>query len=490
MASIATDKDGRRIIQFFHPEDGKRKTLRLGRVDIKAARSVRVRVETIVAAKAQGVALDLDTAKWLADRPDGFYNKLMGVDLAHPREPKATHEKPAGTSLVSFLDGYMAIRTNAKPATLVVWRQTRRYLLDFFGPSKPIEEINPGDAEEWRIWLGERKNRRDKADPRTLSKTTINKRVGFAKQFFKFAVKKRLIAENPFAELKSTNLANRERDYFVTREEAEKVLASCPDAQWRLLFALSRYGGLRCPSEHLSLRWSDIDWERGRMRVRSPKTEHHEGGDSRLVPIFPELQPYLDTAWDELGDEPGEFVISRYRNAGVNLRRMLQKIIERAGLTPWPKLWHNLRATRQTELEEQFPSHVVCSWIGNSQAIARKHYLQVTDEHFEKALQNALHQVTTSDHIEANGDGGNDKKNETCKRDCNLASACTSESWRIGDSNKAGNSRGKPHSAISALQKALHSGDDPDLLTVIEAWPSLSASQRQAILSECNPQQR
>ena len=33
----------------------------------------------------------------------------------------------------------------------------------------------------------------------------------------------------------------------MTRELAEKVLAACPDAEWRLIFALSRYAGLRCP---------------------------------------------------------------------------------------------------------------------------------------------------------------------------------------------------------------------------------------------------
>ena len=36
--------------------------------------------------------------------------------------------------------------------------------------------------------------------------------------------------------------------------------------------------------------------------------------------------------------------------------------------------------------------HVVCQWIGNSQPIAAKHYLQVTDDHFSKALQKALQQ--------------------------------------------------------------------------------------------------
>ena len=52
-----------------------------------------------------------------------------------------------------------------------------------------------------------------------------------------------------------------------------------------------------------------------------------------------------------------------------------------------PKLFQNLRSTRQTELEETFPSHVVCSWTGNSEKIAKAHYLQVTDEHFERAVQ-------------------------------------------------------------------------------------------------------
>jgi len=73
----------------------------------------------------------------------------------------------------------------------------------------------------------------------------------------------------------------------------------------------------------------------------------------------------------------------------VNLRTRFEKIIRRAGLTTWPRLWHNLRASRQTELEEHFPSHVVCAWLGNSETVARKHYLQVLDSHFQKATQKA-----------------------------------------------------------------------------------------------------
>ncbi|MFC1597571.1 tyrosine-type recombinase/integrase [Planctomycetota bacterium] len=141
-------------------------------------------------------------------------------------------------------------------------------------------------------------------------------------------------------------------------------------------------------TEHLGLRWSDVDWERNRITVRSPKTEHNPGGESRQTPLFPELRPYLEEAFEQAG--PGtEYVIARYRAANSNLRTQMLRIIGRAGVAPWPKLFQNLRATRETELAEQYPMHVVCAWIGNSQQIAAKHYLQVTDGHFGKAAQNA-----------------------------------------------------------------------------------------------------
>ena len=75
------------------------------------------------------------------------------------------------------------------------------------------------------------------------------------------------------------------------------------------------------------------------------------------------------------------------RDATANLRTRFQKIIRRAGLTPWPKLFQNLRSTRETELAESFPMHVVCAWLGNSQPVAAKHYLQVTDEHFQRGAK-------------------------------------------------------------------------------------------------------
>ena len=37
-------------------------------------------------------------------------------------------------------------------------------------------------------------------------------------------------------------------------------------------------------------------------------------------------------------------------------------------------------------MAEDYPMHVVCDWIGNSQPVALKHYLQVTEDHFAAAV--------------------------------------------------------------------------------------------------------
>jgi hypothetical protein len=113
-------------------------------------------------------------------------------------------------------------------------------------------------------------------------------------------------------------------------------------------------------------------------------TEHLPGASERTIPLFPELRLILDEAFYEA--EPGTvYVVNRYRDATKNLRAQMLRIIRRAGLTPWPKPFHNLRASRATELAEDYPVHVVCEWIGNAERIAAKHYLQVTDDHFVKA---------------------------------------------------------------------------------------------------------
>jgi integrase len=237
-----------------------------------------------------------------------------------------------------------------KPGTTTNLKAGKRQLLAFFNPDMLLADITPGDADEWLVWLESQ-----------FANATAGKTVKRARQFFRAAVRKKIIAENPFGDVKPPSEVNKAREHFISLDAAYRVFDACADAEWRLLFALSRFGGLRCPCEHLSLTWADVDWERERFRVDSPKT------GVRWVPIFPELRPYLAEAF-ELAPEGAVHVINRYRDRNQNLRTWLNRIIGPAGLEPWPRLFQNLRATRETELNEIFPTHVVCAWLGNTNA--------------------------------------------------------------------------------------------------------------------------
>lgn len=153
-----------------------------------------------------------------------------------------------------------------------------------------------------------------------------------------------------------------------------------------LILALARFGGLRVPSEVHELTWDDINFDEKKITVRSPKTEHHEGKESRVMPMFPEIEQAINELREQPSTEGKTFVINQHR--GDNLRTRFLKIIKRAGVKEWPKQFQNLRSTRETELANTYPIHVVCRWLGNSPSVAMKHYLQMTDEHFEKALKN------------------------------------------------------------------------------------------------------
>ncbi len=368
MASLSNDSNGGRRIQFIL--DGKRKAVRLGKCSQKAAEAVRLKVEHVIAAKLAGLPLDAETARWLAEVSDGLHAKLATAGLVPPRRSAAT----AGLDMGQWLEHYRQHRADVSGGTSTNYGIIANRLLAFFPAGRPLHSITQGDADRWLVWL-----KTKYAGP------TVSKSVKVARQFWAQAIRDGLARINPFAHLRTPSEVNTARAFFVDRATFEQVLAACPDHEWRLLLALARYGGLRTPSEPLALVWSDINWERQRFRVVAPKTAHQDGGE-RWVPLFGELLPHLEEAFERA--EPGTVhVITRWRDAKMNLRTGLLRILRRAGVKAWARLYQNLRSSRETELAERFPIHVVAEWLGNSPKIALAHYTQVTEEHYRQAAQ-------------------------------------------------------------------------------------------------------
>lgn len=235
MASIANDPNGRKRIQFVAP-DGSRKTLRLGKCDRKGAESILRHVEALLGAKIGGQPMPRDTAVWLSEIGTELLKKLAGVGLA---------KLPERAKIEDFLDRFISIRISTlKHSTILNLEQAKNKLIEYFGKDREISTITQFDAEAFAS------NLHAKYAPATAGRT-----IRRAKQFFSAALRNKLVDENVFSVVKSSSRINKDRQFHVDREIIHRVIEAAPDPEWRLLIALSRFGGLRCPSEHLELRW-------------------------------------------------------------------------------------------------------------------------------------------------------------------------------------------------------------------------------------------
>lgn len=365
MASVIRDPKGFKRVQWCVGE-GERRTLRLGKVEMRHAEAVRVRIEQVLASRSTGV-MDCEAARWLDGLDDDMHGKLSRLGLVQPRERSVA---TVGGLLAAFFENL-----NVKAGTRRTYEQTRTSMESHFGAATALTAITPLACDQWRQTMV----RAELAPP------TIAKRIKTARQVFKQAIRWKWLDENPLADVKAGGSINRGRMFFITREMTDQILAACPDVQWKVIFALARYGGIRVPSELLPLTWRDVDFDKGTVRIRSPKTEAYEGKGERLLPMFPELRAVLQEAFDK-AEEGTEHVITRYRDMGTNLRTRANVIIRRAGLIPWPKTFVNMRSSRATELAERFPLAVLTAWMGHSASISINHYQQVLPEHHTRAI--------------------------------------------------------------------------------------------------------
>ena len=415
MASINEETKGHWRVCFT--EDGKHINIRLGSCDKATARQALVFIERLIAAKRLARDPDGETIAWLKRLDNAIHRRIAKVGLTPPRQ---TADIP---TLQELTDQFKAT-LNGKPQTAIFYGHTIRNLHEYFKTCTLID-ITTQAADEFRTWL----------DGQRLAPATVSRRIIACRTIWKKGQRWKMVTENPFTEVRAGQQINEARKQEVRAEIVQRLIDCCLDPQLRLIIALSRFGGVRIPSEVVSLRWSDVDWRNRWIKITSPKTEHHSGGGSRLIPLFDQLrQPLLDCLAEAVGNEETvkawgltaapnpplsspstdhtgsqlnadnpyaafrseigqEFVLTRYQGKSNNWRTQVHCIARKAGIQMWPKTFQNLRASRQTELAKEIGLTNACQIIGNSITVAIPHYLIATNQ--EEAIRRALAIKTT-----------------------------------------------------------------------------------------------
>ncbi len=276
MASLSCSADGNKRIRF-RSVDGRRVSIRLGRLEKRQAETVRNYVSRLETAKQLGEPADADVQRWLGRISDTLHQKLAHVGLVMKREL---------ATLGSFLRMILDERKDLKPNTRKNWQSTIKHLVDYFGGETNLRDISSGEADQFRQWMVNQ----------GLSDSTVSREVKRARQFFRMTLRRKLLSENPFADIATPAQVNPDRQHYVTLKDTKLLLNECRSPSKQLIIALARFTGLRIPSELVGLRWSEVNWERERFVVHAPKTERH-GKGTRVVPIFTELAPFFRRAF-------------------------------------------------------------------------------------------------------------------------------------------------------------------------------------------------
>ena len=383
----------------FRDQTNRQRVLWLGDVSTRSAETVARHVSELERAYKAGDAPDAGTAKWANELSGRLRERLAAWGFVGAERK---HGGGNATRMIGpFFAGYIASRTDLKPTTVYKYEQSVKYFEKFAGANRLLADVTASDIDAWRLWLiSEELTPAAAGKPaRGLAISTANKHSKRLKKLFQQAVRAKLLSESPAADQRIGPEVNRTRDFYIDRATASKVLSQC-DPEWALIFGLCRFAGFRCPTEVLGLTWQDVDWRAGRMRIESVKT------GLRYCPIFPELRPILEEAFD-MAPEGSLHCVRGYRGAEANLRTQLHRILGRAGIIPWPKTFVNLRGSCRTDLQDHFPDHVINTWLGHSSRIAERHYLQTTDGHWEKASS-----LTTAPVSNGGNAGGNISANQ------------------------------------------------------------------------------
>ena len=271
---------------FYNPE-GFRRFKTTGTDNVQIARTISVNIEraSILArenklSNEKGLKLIRETCVAI-----GETHGKLAADRAHDILKGYIEEfiKIAGGELESYtvrtwLDSWLASRTDASKATQLEYRRAKDLFLKFLGAraDRPLTTLQPKQVEEFKLKLAER-----------VAPSTVNKAIKIMKAAFNNAVAKRQLEFSPAEHVTTIEVEETNRRPF-TDDELKRILQAAND-DWRTMILTAFYTGLRL-GDCANLTWQNIELQNGTLNVQTEKT-----GRRQILPLAEPLSRHLPT---------------------------------------------------------------------------------------------------------------------------------------------------------------------------------------------------
>lgn len=269
-----------------------------------------------------------------------------------------------GGRYVDHLEGVL----ERKPTTVGDYRSMmNKHLGPYFG-ERPIEKV---DAKRIASFIAAKKRE-------GLATKTITNLLTFLHGLFAFALKRGWIAANPVAVVDRPRVPDADPDIrFLGLEEVEALLRAVPDDHFfstdQTLYLVAAMTGLR-QGELVALRWADVDWGAGRIRVRRNYTREAFGTpkskrSSRSVPMTDRVAGALERHFKRSAYQGDQDLVFAHPHSGhpldaSKLRRRYKAALRAAGLRA--VRFHDLRHTFGTHCAGAgVPLRTLQEWMGH-----------------------------------------------------------------------------------------------------------------------------
>jgi excisionase family DNA binding protein len=239
------------------------------------------------------------------------------------------------------------------------------HLKPYFGALR-LEEITPHVVEQYRA---ERL--------RSVRRSSTNREMALLKTMFNRAIDWGLATENPVRKIKMFSERDNLKERILTEDEEARLLAKAAPHLRPFLVGLLNTGARR--NELLTLRWENVDLERGTILLR-----HTKAGRDRLIPINGTLAATLA---ELKAESRGAYVFVGPKGRPVGtIRRAFENACRRAGLVGLRI--HDLRHTFATRLVRRGVDIVTAqALLGHSNVTITQRYVHTGEDAKREAVR-------------------------------------------------------------------------------------------------------